>query len=52
MHAAEDVEALLAGLDELPVEEHVAVLQAAHDHLSGLLSGASGPAPAADQSRG
>jgi hypothetical protein len=36
----------LRGLDELPVSEHVAVFERAHESLRQVLSGAGEPAPA------
>jgi hypothetical protein len=36
----------LRGLDQLPVSEHVAVFERAHESLRQVLSGAGEPAPA------
>jgi hypothetical protein len=41
------VVASLRGLDDLPVSEHVAVFERAHESLRQVLSGAGEPAPAA-----
>jgi hypothetical protein len=37
----------LAGLEERPLDQHVAVFEAAHDRLRGALSDAGSPAPSA-----
>jgi hypothetical protein len=47
-HGAVDaVLASLQGLAELPVEEHVAVFEQAHEQLRGALDAPSGPRPPA-----
>ncbi len=47
--AVDAVVASLAGLDELPVDEHVAVFEQAHDALRRTLAGAGQDGPAAGQ---
>jgi hypothetical protein len=42
----------LRGLDELPVSEHVAVFERAHESLRQVLSGAGEPVQAAQASQG
>lgn len=43
--AVDGVIASLAGLAELPVDEHVAVFEHAHEQLRGALDAPSGPRP-------
>lgn len=43
--AVDAVIASLAGLTELPVAEHVAVFERAHDQLRGALDAPAGPKP-------
>ena len=44
--SVDGVVASLRGLDDLPVSEHVAVFERAHESLRQVLSGAGEPAPA------
>ena len=47
--AVDTVVSSLDGLDDLPVEEHVAVFEQAHESLRRTLSGAGQTSPAAHQ---
>ena len=50
--AVDAVVASLRGLDDLPVAEHVAVFERAHESLRQVLSGAGEPAQAVQVSQG